>query len=251
LTTLFGNTEKDGSYISVLLHFDTRDLTFTEGADGVRTAMVDIAMVTFDSNGDPSPAVNRTWRLRVRPANYDAVLKSGMVYSAFVPMKKAGAYQLRIALRDATSQKLGSAMQFIEVPDVKGGRLALSGIVLTTDPPSADDPNGSPAVRIFKQGSTLAYAYEVLNSRSGGDHKGPLQSQMRIYRDGEIVHEGMPAELMAVDARDPTHLATGARLRLGRILPGGEYIMQIVVFDGSRKDNARLATQSIDFEVRP
>src|SRR5207253_713437 len=65
-----------------------------------------------------------------------------------------------VAIQDVASQKLGSAMQFVEVPDVKSGRLALSGIVLIADPPSAADPDGTPAVRIFKSGGALAATSE-------------------------------------------------------------------------------------------
>jgi VWFA-related protein len=249
LTTLFEHADKEGSFINTLLFFDANDLTFTEEADGSRTATVDIAIATVDENGDPTPSVYKSWNLRVQKDNYEQVLKEGLVYSALVPVKKAGPYQLRVALRDAKSQRLGSAMQFVEIPDVKGGRLALSGIVLTRDTRPADDTEGSPAVRIFRQGHTLAYAYEVLNPRGDGSQNGSLQSQMRLYRDGQVIYEGKPSVLNVADSKDPARLAAGARLQLER-LAAGEYVMQIVVFDSARKDKARLAAQSIDFEVR-
>ena len=47
-----------------------------------------------------------------------------------MPVKKPGGYQLRAVVRDSGSQRLGSAMQFVEVPDVKKGRLTLSSIVM-------------------------------------------------------------------------------------------------------------------------
>jgi VWFA-related protein len=250
LTTLFSNSAKEGSYLSTLLHFDARDLTFGEAPDGTRTAVVDIAIVLFDANGDPIPSFNRTWTLRVRKENYDQILKEGLLYRATVPVKKSGPYQMRVALRDATSQKLGSAMQFIEVPDVKSGRLALSGIVLTADTSIPDDPGGSPALRIFKPATTVAYAYEVLNPYGDSSEKSPLQMQMRLYRDGETVYEGMPLALSPAEAGDATRFFAAGRLQLTKI-PPGEYVMQIVVFDGARKDKARIATQTIDFEVRP
>ena len=59
------------------------------------------------------------------------MLRDGFVYFVTVPVKKPGAYQLRIALRDHGSQRVGSATQFIEVPDIKKNRLLVSSIVLT------------------------------------------------------------------------------------------------------------------------
>jgi VWFA-related protein len=249
LTTLFDHVEKAGSFINTFLYFDANDLTFNEAPDGSRMATVDIAIATVDENGEPSPSVYKTWNLKVQQADYEKVLQKGLIYSALVPVKKAGPYQLRVALRDANSQKLGSAMQFMEVPDVKGGRLALSGIVLARDMLVAGDTEGSPAVRIFREGNTLAYAYEVLNPRADGSEGGSLQAQMRLYRDGQIVYEGNPTSLGVTSWKDPTRVAAGGHLKIDR-LAIGEYVMQIVVFDGARKDKARLAAQSIDFEIR-
>ena len=44
-----------------------------------------------------------------------------------------GVQQVRVVLRDPETELSGSASQFIEVPDVAKGRLALSGIVLQKD----------------------------------------------------------------------------------------------------------------------
>ena len=43
--------------------------------------------------------------------------------------KKSVAYQFRIALLDTNSNKVGSALQFIEVPNIRK-RMALSNIIL-------------------------------------------------------------------------------------------------------------------------
>ena len=248
LTTLLSHSDVEGTYIKTLLHFDARDLTFTEGTDGSRSAAVDIAVVTFNENGDPAETVNKTWSLRMPKEKYEEVLKKGLVYSVPVPIKKAGPYQLRVALRDATSQKLGSAMQFIDVPDVKSGRLALSGIVVTAEPQVADDPDGTPAVRIFKSGGAMSYAYEILNARPGGNEKSQLEMQMRLYRDGEIVHDGTPSVLNTANEKDAKRLAVGGRLQLTKV-PPGDYVMQVIIRDSLQK--SRIAAQTIDFEVRP
>jgi hypothetical protein len=50
-------------------------------------------------------------------------------------VKRPGPYQLRVALRDVIADRIGSASQFVDVPDVKKGRLTLSGLVIGTAPP--------------------------------------------------------------------------------------------------------------------
>ena len=57
-------------------------------------------------------------------------MRDGFVYTVTVPIKKPGAYQLRVALRDGSTGRVGSASQFVEVPDIKKNRLALSGVVI-------------------------------------------------------------------------------------------------------------------------
>jgi VWFA-related protein len=259
LTTLFSNSDADGSYVKALLHFDARDLKFTEQPDGSQSAEIDIAIVTFDADGKVSANVDKTWRLNYQKAAYEDVLRRGLVYSTAVPMPKAGPFQVRVALRDATSQKLGSASQFVDIPDVKGGRLVLSGIVMTAarqqtpgDASGADsreDIDGTPAVRIFKSGSSVSYAYEILNVRTEGNDKSQLESQIRLYRDGQPVYTTPMAPLNTAGQPNSKRLAVGGRLELTKI-PPGNYVMQVVVSDTKRKDKNGMMAQAMDFQVR-
>ena len=91
-----------------------------------------------------------------------------------LPIKKPGGYQVRVAVGDAGSQKLGSASQFIEIPDLRPDRLALSGIVLN---PKVLGESG-PAVRRFKAGDRVSYELEIYNARRATALAAPnLESQ--------------------------------------------------------------------------
>ena len=140
LTGLVFPAPKEGAAITTMLHFDTRDVTFRESPEGARLAEVDIVAVTFDVEGEPVDTMARTAKLEIPKELYPEILKSGFVYALEVPIKKPGAYQLRAVLRDTATQRLGSAMQFVNVPDFKNGRLTLSGIVLTEDSKTQEDP---------------------------------------------------------------------------------------------------------------
>src|SRR5438067_12382820 len=100
-------------------------------------------------------------------------------------MKKPGANQLRMSFRDTASERIGSASQFIDVPDVKKNRLTLSSVVLRgtlpnanrTNANSADAPpqdqegldkgaaEASPAVRHFRHGMLLNYGLYIYIAR--------------------------------------------------------------------------------------
>jgi hypothetical protein len=139
-------------------------------------------------------------------------------------------------------------MQFVDVPEVKNGRLVLSGIVVSRDPPLANDASSTPAVRIFKPGDAISYAYEILNARNNLDDKTQLETMLRLYRDGEIVFEGKPAAVNLKET-DTQRVVMVGRMQLTRIAPG-DYVMQIIAFDSLRKDKNKVATQTIDFTVR-
>ena len=261
LTTLFSNSESDGSYIKALLNFSVDGLTFTEGPDGSQTAEVDIAAVAFDGDGEPAETVDKTWKIHYSKGTFDEAMRKGLTYSAPIPVKKPGPYQFRIVLRDAASQRIGSAVQFIEVPDIKSGRLALSGIVMATRPApqttaesesavrSRDTSNGAAAVRIFRQGAAVAYAYEIFNARVDSNEKPLLETQIRLFHDGQQVYASTPSLLRPAGDPKTKRLAVGGHIQLTTV-PPGNYVMQVVVSDNLRKDKYGTIAQTMDFEVR-
>jgi VWFA-related protein len=262
LTTLFSYNEKEGPYINALLHFDARDLMFTTQPDGKQKAQIDTFAATFDVDGQVVDSADKSWFLDVEEKSLDEVLKRGMVYSLHIPAKKAGAYQMRMVLRDSTSQQVGTATQFIEVPDLAKGRLALSGLVLALDRPqgpatgeaaegeiAGNDGKTSPAVRIFKADTPMLYAYQIFNARLDRAKKPQLEVQTRLFREGQQVFATDPASLPAAVAQDPKHLIATGRLRVSKA-PPGHYALQVVVTDKLAGKRYQLAAQSMDFEIQ-
>jgi VWFA-related protein len=266
LTSLFSHAAASGPFINSLLYFDPRELRFTDEPDDWHKAVIDIVAMTFGDAGQSVDTIDKTWTIRVRGDEYRNVLKQGMVYSVHVPMKKPGAYQMRVVLRDATSGQVGSASQFIQVPDIDTGRLALSGIVLRGEagqarpagPGHADgeesagiDPRGTPAVRIFKPGTTITYGYQILNAHEDSARKPELEVQMRLFREGEQVYVGHPLPVSTQGQDDPKRLVGAGRMQLGTSLVPGDYVLQVIVTDKLAKEKFRVATQSMDFEIQP
>ena len=265
LTTLFSQAAKTGPFLNSMLYFEPKELTFSDEPDDWHKAIIDVVAVTFGDNGQQVDGTDKTWTIRLKGDGYKDVLKNGMVYSVHVPVKKPGAYQVRVVLRDAGSELLGSASQFIEVPDIEKGRLALSGIVLRNEQPQApaaagadhseghqveSDPKGTPAVRIFKQGTAITYGYQILNAQADSANKPELDVQTRLFRDGEEVYTGKPTPLPILGQEDPKRLIGGGRMQLGGKITPGDYVLQVIVTDKLAKEKYRVATQAMDFEIQ-
>jgi VWFA-related protein len=273
LTSLFANDEKIGSYMRSLLHVDGSALTFTDEPGDWHQAQFDVVAVTFGEDGKIVDEVSRVDRLRVRGDSYQRVLKAGFVYMVTVPIKKPGAYQLRVVLRDQGSERVGSSSQFVDVPDMKKRRLELSGILLSTTQPaktqkesqtpsdqvqsnqvdlSAFDPANSAAVRHFRQGETMRYSFVIYNPHVDPATNQPqLQTQVRVFRDGQPVFTGKAHRFTLNNPPDVSRLSAASAIKLGGDMSPGEYVLQVIVNDLLAGAKYAMASRWVDFKIVP
>ena len=256
LTSVFADDSKSGSFTRSILYVDAKDLAFTEGADGWRTATFDVVAVTFDEAGNVVDQLSRTDSLRSRGEAHGQVLKDGFAYFFVFPVKRPGAYQLRAVLRDHGSGRVGSAGQFVEIPDLKKGRLALSGLVVDAAAGQQGGDRGQPvpeaseAVRHFKPGMMMRYSFVIYNARLDGATRSPrLQVQARLFRGGQPVFTGKVQPFALNNPADLTRLTAEGAITLGADMTPGEYVLQVVVTDLLADEQSRTATQWMDFEV--
>jgi hypothetical protein len=270
--------------VQSLLHIDGKDVTFSDEPDGWHKVSIDIVVATFDDRGAVTDSSSKTYTLTLRGDTYKFAVEHGFTYSLNHPVKKPGPYQLRTAVRDVASNKIGSATQFIEVPDLTKGHLTLSGIVVRASrppaPPSAPagtpppaeqseeakaeaqkapqiskeeaeiESLGNPAVRMFYPGRKVDYALQILNAHEDtATKKEDLESQLFLFHDGKQIYAGKPTPLAGQKSPDGKSLFAAGQLQLGSKMEPGEYAMQIVVTDKLAQEKFRTVAQSIDFEL--
>ncbi|HET6668640.1 MAG TPA: VWA domain-containing protein [Pyrinomonadaceae bacterium] len=270
LTSLFANDPKLGTIMRSFLHIDGRDLTFTKDEDDWQKVVFDIMAITFGDNGVVVDELSRTQTVRLRGKILERVKKDGFTYNLNVPIKKAGAYQLRTALRDNGSDRVGAATQFIEVPNVKKNRLVVSGILLkgstlesfnkkVSNPSqeaasgeSAEEttpPGAGVALRRFERGMVMEYGFAIYNAQLDAGGKPQVQTQVRLFRNGQQIFSGEVKPLDTTNQPDLKRLAAGGAMQLGAEMQPGEYVLQVIVTDPLAKEKHRVATQWIDFEI--
>jgi VWFA-related protein len=266
LTSLFSYDLKAGAFMRSLLHIDPGAITFTKEADGQQKAVIDVVAFTFGDNGQVIDRESRQYTITVPEAVYARIMRQGMLYNLNVPIKKAGAYQLRVAVRDTASEKLGSANQFIEVPDIGKKRLTLSGIVTEgfdpTKPAKAQaasteegaaaisDSQSGPSQRLLRPGMQLKYGFAIYNAtvdRATGQPR--LEAQVKLIRDGKEYYTGKAAPIKTDRQTDWRQIIAGGTLDLGTRIEPGEYVLQVIITDRLAKEKYSIATQWIDFEV--
>jgi hypothetical protein len=187
-----------------------------------------------------------------------------LVYNVTVPVKKPGAYQLRVSLRDSGSDRVGSASQFIEAPDIKKKRLALSGLVVRGQPANQaanaattiqsegrEEGNAetSAAVRHFKAGNVMNYLFYIYNAKLDTASHPQVKIQMKLFRDGAEIFTGQETQYNPGQQTDMQRLVAGGAIRIGSDLTPGDYVIQVVVTDLLADKKHSVATQWMDFQV--
>lgn len=263
LNALFGSDAKGAPYVRSLLHVDVGDLKFIDEPSGQKKLIFDVLAASFGDNGQVVEQLGRSYTLTIHPNAFARIQKEGFVYHFVFPVKKPGPYQYRVALRDSGG-RVGSASQFIEVPNVKKKRLIASSIVienLTADewrrssdpnPPAPNsDPFADTALRKVKAGSIVRYGFEIYNAKLDPARQPRLTTRLRIFRDGRLVLNGTETPVVFARQDDVTHIKASGAIAFGSQMEPGEYVMQVVVTDALADKKRQLATQVVQFEVVP
>ncbi len=260
LNTLFGNDNKNGSFIHSFLYIDAKDLKFSDAPNDSKQAKLDVLAISYGENGEIVDQVGQNYTITVKNDRYQSFLDEGFVSNFIFPIKKPGAYQMRVSLRDATSAKVGSASQFLEVPDLKKNNLTLSGIVLENmtaeqwkaQSESKEQTNAmmDTSLRSFKRGTILRYNTEIYNAKFDRNQKPQLQTQIRIFRDGKLLLDGKQNPLQTDENGKQNKIDFAGAIALGNEMQTGDYVLQIVVTDNLAKSKQKLATNWVQFELK-
>jgi len=248
LTPQYRLDAKDGPAVHNLVYVDAHDLAFTAQPGGGFKASVDVLAGATSVTGETFN-VSRLVDIPVDWDRMDRVLREGVLISIDAQLAKGGAYQAQAAVRDRASGKIGSASQFVEIPDIRKKSLALNSIALDdgSDPIDRAFTGTAPARRTFRRGGQIVYACLAANTRAAGSRSG-LEAQVRLLHDGKVVYEGKPT--VAALEGQPGFALTG-RLQLAAGIEPGQYYLQLIVRQAQSGKRDISAAQSVDFEVTP
>jgi VWFA-related protein len=275
------NDSQKGYLVRSWLHLNWDDLAkskTTRDNNGKLTTLqegegqfvsVDTVNVTSNINGEIMDFGDVRYTFRIKDENIPQLQKQGLRFCLTLPIKKPGQYYIRVAVKDEKSGKFGSAYQFVEIPDLKTGHLALSNVFIINDeddvawiqtgsmekgvqsilqPQMKQDESRSLAVREFRSGENVRYMLLVYNAKHTEKELPSLEYSAVLYKDGQELSRSQTQALDFTGANDSVGYPIKGKVTLAD-LEDGDYILQFVVTDKRLGGKKNSVTQSFDFRV--
>lgn len=268
LSASFIEAPETGPQAVILAQIDATRLQFEPNKDRYQ-AKVDVVLMIFDEKGKVAGDVVEHLEMNLRPESLEAVLRNGIRYNKIIQLKP-GFYQVRLAVREDGATQLGSAVQWLEVPDISQKKLVLSSIFLSIDPravnqtiQSAQDsasnqvaaqqaaPRAAPASRRFKRGSGFDFTIFAYNPGSDAVGATDLVIQSQLFSGSKLVFASPLTKMTSQATASGSAAQSGstvpyaARLSLAGFAPGN-YELRLVVIDRVVKASTK---RSLDFTV--
>jgi hypothetical protein len=249
----FIDIPKTGAVLTVSTHLNATMLDFGPGDGTARQAVVDVVDAVFNDQGQGVSSLKQ--RLTVRPPVTSATKDTQsdrVTYSHQFPLKP-GLYQVRVAARDSKSGRVGSAMGWIEIPNLAGGPFSMSSLILgghaDTGQTATDAAASAPLMEInaderfgrARRLRFLTYLYNAANSSAAND----VVLRVQVFRGDNLVIGTPLSRLRTEGIADLSRIPYFAELNL-QGMPSGRYVLQVTALDRTAHTNA---SQSMNFEI--
>jgi VWFA-related protein len=252
LTALYIDNPQREPSVTLLLHIDASKLHLIESEGSYHSSLEQIGFV-LDANGRTVESFSNTLQLNLQPKTFQAALKQGFVATRTMNLKP-GVYQIRLFVREAGFGLIGTANDFIEIPDLKAAdRLVASSLFLAGQTAqqgkTADAAGATPSQRKFPTNGEFSYSMVIYNPRIDEKTKQPqLEMRTRILNGSKVVFAGQPHPVAAGEGSAlPYRVVTGGVIK-PLVLPSGDYTVEVIVWDKLRKKDS-IVRRETDFSV--
>jgi hypothetical protein len=247
LSAIFLDTPDHGPVLTASVQV-ANDLLAYEGVEGKQVAAVDVVGVVVNDQGKQVGTFQTRLKINATASTGTGHDNSATIYNYRVPIKP-GLYQVRIATRDSKNGQVGSAQQWIEIPDLSLHRLSLSSLLLGLQNVGGTKDNAAGAQvqfstdHRFARNSHLNFMTFIYNAARGPDGKTPpnIWLQARLLRGGQVVRS-TPMKSVPIASQDFVRIPFGGEIALDSI-PSGPYILEIVVDDQLAKTTVSQRTK--------
>jgi VWFA-related protein len=244
LSLTYLNTPKNETVLTSSMQIATRGLRY--GEDGKQQATIKLAGVILNDKGKITASFKN--QLNVNPLEAGKS-DAGVIYNEHTPLAP-GIYQVRVAARDEKSGLVGSAIQWVVIPDLAKRELATSSVLLGGQVlENANNKDAGPQIQLsvdhrFSRGARLGYWMFIYNAKRDAAGAPSLTVQTQVMRDGRVMLSS-PQRRVSQGGPDPERIPFGEELALQTLAPG-TYDLRVTITDSLAGTSA---TQTIDFVV--
>ncbi len=245
LSLTYLNTPANGLVVTSSIEISANGVSY--GSDGKQPASIKLAGVVLNDKGKIASSFKNQLNIDA-PQRGEPV--GGIFYNHHTPLAP-GIYQFRVAARDEKSGRVGSAIQWIVIPDLTKSQLALSSVLLggqVIEDKKSQSENAHVQLsvdHIFARASRLGYWIFVYNAKRDANGNPQLTVQTEVLRDGQPVLTS-PQRRLNSGGTDAERIPFGGELALKTLAPG-KYDLKVTVSDGVAGTSA---SQIADFLVR-
>lgn len=246
LSLTYLNTPSNQTVLTSSIQIANRGLNY--GPDGKQPATIKLAGVILNDKGKIASSFKN--QLNVNPVNARDSDTSGVIYNEHTPLAP-GIYQVRVAARDEKSGHVGSAMQFVVIPDLATRQLTTSSVLLGGQVlENAKSKDASPQIQLsvdhrFSRLARLGYWMFIYNAKRDAAGAPSLTAQTHVLRDGQVMLTS-PQRKLSQGGPDPDRIPFGEEMALKTLSPG-RYDLRVTVTDSIAGTSV---TQTVDFEVQ-
>lgn len=224
LFAAFRNETDQGSFIAATVELPTAAFT-SEG----KNAEVELVYVALDVNGKLVNSGGK--KLNLTGNSNDAAMRNGKLVSQFVvPATASGIYQLRVAARNTATGKVGTQFEWVEAPEFKPGKFAVSSLLLSERPAQKMAANAKGGTnteevllnvgRRFARSSRLLLQLYLYNPAHAANAKPEITMEIDVLKREKSVLNAPPHPAATAEATDPNRILYSAEIPLRGLTPG-------------------------------
>jgi VWFA-related protein len=229
LSLIYLDTPASGPLLTSSVQAPAELLSYGERSS--EPAQLSIAGVVLNDQGKPAASFKTGLKVNPSRSGEGEQNASTVIYNHPSPLKP-GIYQVRVAARDGRSGILGSAMQWIVIPDLSTRQLSLSSLILGLENVPNKNADGGriqwSVDKKFAQNSHLRFMTFIYNGAQAVSND--LAAQVQVYRDGKVVISTPFKRVVPDGQTDRERLPFNADINLAG-LQTGRYVLEVTLND--------------------
>ncbi len=212
---------------------DLNDIKFTQ-SDNKHVNKLTTLFIVIGEDGKVAHSTTSAVDVKIPDVKYAETSKSWFFYGTTLSLKP-GFYNVRFAVRDPITSRLGSVSGWVEVPNLEKSKMTLSNILLLHEEEvnqlkgkgDGSITGTGQALTIFSEKSSIGFVCYIFNAKTE-----KLTAQIQVLKNNKALFTS--SQINVVEKANQGRIAYSGKLPLAGF-PQGEYRLKITITDDKSK----------------